>query len=284
MPGTLFLVATPIGNLEDVTARALRVLREADVVAAEDTRRTARLLNHFGITTPLTSLHEHNEHRKQTALVERLLRGDTIALVSDAGTPLVSDPGAALVRAARASGVRVVAVPGPSAVLAALTASGLPCETFAFLGFLPARAAERSRWLRRVAAEPHTVVCFEAPHRLRQTLAEMSLVFGERQICLGRELTKVHEEVVTGTAGELLMNLQEDRGECTLVIAPDASASRIPDDAPDDRQTWLDFRQLTEQEGLGRREAVSTLARRYGRSARGVYAAIERARSSDARA
>lgn len=282
MPGTLFLVATPIGNLEDVSARALRVLREVAVVAAEDTRRTAGLLRHFGIATPLTSLHEHNEHRKHASLVDRLLGGDSVALVSDAGTPLVSDPGAELVRAARVAGVRVEAVPGPSAVLAALTASGLPCETFTFLGFVPARASERFQWLRRAAAEPHTVVCFEAPHRLRETLAEMAVVFGERQICLAREVTKVHEQVLTGTASEVLAALQEDRGECTLVIAPDAGDLSHAGQAFSDGQAWLDFRHLTEHEGFGRREAVTALARRYGRSAKDVYAAIERGKTPEA--
>ncbi len=279
MPGTLFLVATPIGNLEDITARALRVLREATVVAAEDTRRTAGLLRHFGIATPLTSLHEHNEHDKAAALLDRVARGESVALVSDAGTPLVSDPGAGLVRAARHRGLRVEAIPGPSAVLTALTASGLPCETFTFLGFVPARASERRQWLTRVAAEPHTVVCFEAPHRIRDTLAAIDEIFGGRQISLARELTKVHEQVLTGSAAEVLASLHEERGECTLVIAPDAGPVTGTDQAPNDRQAWLDFRQLTEREGFGRREAVTALARRYGRPANEVYAAIERGKA-----
>lgn len=280
MRGTLYLVATPIGNLEDVTARALRVLREASVVAAEDTRRTAGLLRHFGLSTPLTSLHEHNEHRKHRALLERLAAGETVALVSDAGTPLISDPGAELVRAARAAGHRVEAVPGPSAVLAALTASGLPCDTFAFLGFAPARQAERVQWLRRAASEPHTVVFFEAPHRVRDTLTAIAEIFGERQISLGRELTKVHEEILTGTAAEVLGSLVEDRGECTIVIAPAAETSEAKPPPVSDDEAWSSFRRLTEAEGFARRDAVNALARRFGRPAREIYAAIERGKQT----
>ncbi len=282
MPGTLYLVATPIGNLEDISARALRVLREAAVVAAEDTRRTAGLLRHFGIATPLTSLHEHNEHRKAEALLARLGRGESVALVSDAGTPLVSDPGAALVRAARSQGHRVEAIPGPSAVLVALVTSGLPCDSFTFLGFVPARQAERRAWLERAAAEPHTLVCFEAPHRIRDTLAEISRVFGERPISLARELTKVHEQVLTGTAVQVLELLREDRGECTLVIAPAAPTAVIEGEGPSDSLVWTEFRRLTEREGFGRREAVTALARRYGRSPKDVYAAVERGKQADA--
>lgn len=279
MPGTLFLVATPIGNLEDISARALRVLGAAAVVAAEDTRRTAGLLRHFGITTPLTSLHAHNEHEKGRVLLDRLDRGESVALVSDAGTPLVSDPGGELVRAARARGFRVEAVPGPSAVLAALTASGLPCDTFTFLGFVPARTDQRRQWLRRAAAEPHTVVCFEAPHRIRETLRAIGDIFGERQISLARELTKIHEQVLSGTAPEVLASLGEDRGECTLVIAGvEPTAEDAPRVVPD-AEAWYDFRQLTEKEGFGRREAVTALARRYGRPAKEVYAAVERGKA-----
>src|SRR5256885_1108608 len=165
MPGTLFVVATPIGNLEDITARALRVLREADVIAAEDTRRTAHLLARYAITTPTISLHEHNEAAKTPSLVERLQRGEAIALVSDAGTPTVSDPGGRLIRAAIDAGVRVEPIPGPSAVLAALAASGLPTDTFTFLGFPPTRAKHRHAWFERLRTAGGTVVFFEAPHR-----------------------------------------------------------------------------------------------------------------------
>ena len=215
----------------------------------------------------------------QGVLLDRVARGESVALVSDAGTPLVSDPGAGLVRAARSRGLRVEAVPGPSAVLAALTASGLPCETFTFLGFVPPRASERRQWLTRVAAEPHTVVCFEAPHRIRDTLVAIVDIFGERQISLARELTKLHEQVLTGSATDVLEALGEERGECTLVIAPDTGSDAGTSQELSDRHAWLDFRQLTEKEGFGRREAVTALARRYGRSANDVYSAIERGKA-----
>ena len=190
MPGTLFVVATPIGNLEDITLRALRTLREVSLIAAEDTRRTARLLSRFDIRTPLVSLHEHNEAAEVPGLLGRLRAGDSIAVTSDAGTPLLSDPGALLVREALASGIRVEAIPGPSAVLTALVSSGLPADTFTFLGFPPARGAARQRWLGALAAEQRTVVFFEAPHRVRETVAEVAALLGERAVAIARELTK----------------------------------------------------------------------------------------------
>ncbi len=173
MPGTLYVVATPIGNLEDVTLRALRVLREVSVIAAEDTRRTSRLLQHYSISTPTTSLHAHNEDGKTPVLIERLRGGESIALVSDAGTPVVSDPGALLVAAAHAAGLRVEPVPGPSAALAALSASGIAADEFLFVGFPPARAGARREWLGRLAPEPRPLVLYEAPHRIRATLQDM---------------------------------------------------------------------------------------------------------------
>src|SRR5919108_741811 len=196
MPGTLYVVATPIGNLEDVTLRALRVLREVSVIAAEDTRRTARLLQHYSISTPTTSLHEHNERTKTPGLIDRLRNGESVALVSDAGTPVISDPGARLVAAAHAAGVRVEPVPGPSAALAALSASGLSGDAFTFVGFPPARAEARRNWLRELAHETRPLVLYEAPHRIRDTLEDMFSIWGDRTIALGRELTKVHEEMV----------------------------------------------------------------------------------------
>jgi 16S rRNA (cytidine1402-2'-O)-methyltransferase len=279
MPGTLFLVATPIGNLEDITLRAIRVLREVAVVAAEDTRHTAKLLRHLDIATPTTSLHAHNEHHRSAQIVRRLADGESVALVTDAGTPLVSDPGAGLVRAAREAGIRVEAVPGPSAVLAALTASGLPCDRFTFLGFVPARRGERQAWLHAASAEPGTIVCFEAPHRIRETLADIEAVMGDRPMALARELTKVHEEILTGTAAAVASRLGDARGECTLVIA---GAPVVAQQGPPagDEDVWRAFVFLTDHEGFGRREAVTALARRFGRPARDIYAAIERHRSS----
>src|SRR5919108_1996715 len=188
MPGTLFVVATPIGNLEDITVRALRVLRSVAVIAAEDTRRTAHLLARHAISTPTTSLHEHNEVRKSPTLVSRLLSGDDVALVSDAGTPTVSDPGGELIRAAIAAGIRVEAIPGPSAVIAALAAAGLPTETFAFLGFPPTKTKERHAWLDRMRSLGGTVVFFESPHRIRRTLQDVLRTVGDRPVTVAREL------------------------------------------------------------------------------------------------
>ena len=278
MPGTLFVVATPIGNLEDITLRALRVLREAAVIAAEDTRHTAGLLAHYAIGTPRVSLHEHNEQDRAPELVSRLVAGEDVALVSDAGMPLVSDPGMILVRAAATAGVRVEVLPGPSAVMTALVASGLPGNAFSFVGFPPSRAAERRDWLARLAAEPRTIVLFEAPHRVVDTLTDALGVLGDRDVAVARELTKMHEEVIRGRLSDALARLGSPRGEYTVVIAP------APEDAPaavfSDEDAWREFCRLTDEARRSRRDAVATLARRYGRSTRDVYAAIERGKAS----
>src|SRR4051812_34543428 len=207
MPGTLFVVATPIGNLEDITARALRVLREADLIAAEDTRRTAHLLARYAITTPTTSLHEHNEAAKTASLVERLQRGEAIALVSDAGTPTVSDPGGRLIRAAIDAGIRVEPIPGPSAVLAALAVSGLPTDTFTFLGFPPTRSKDRKAWFERLQTIGGTIVFFEAPHRIRGTLDDLVRIAGDVDVLLAREVTKAHEQLVRGPISKVSAEL-----------------------------------------------------------------------------
>ena len=231
-PGTLYVVATPIGNLEDVSLRALRVLREAALVAAEDTRRTRKLLSHHGIPARLVSVREHNERVRAPVLVRRLLGGESIALVSDAGTPGLSDPGAALVRTAADAGVRVVPIPGPSAVLAALVASGLPAEPATFLGFLPTRGAERRRALDALRNLPHTLVLFEAPHRLRETLGDLLEALGDRRIAVARELTKVHEEVYRAALTEAVRHFSAHppRGEFTLVIEGTGSGGTDPAD------------------------------------------------------
>src|SRR5215471_10179569 len=193
MPGTLFVVATPIGNLEDITARALRTLREVALIAAEDTRRTSHLLARYSIHTPTTSLHEHNERQKAAALIDRLKRGEDVALVSDAGTPVVSDPGQHLIRTAIDAGIRIEPIPGPSAVMAALAASGLAADTFTFLGFPPIRSKDRADWFERLRTAQGTVVFFEAPHRIGPTLEELLAKIGDRPAVVCRELTKVHE-------------------------------------------------------------------------------------------
>ncbi len=224
---TLYLVATPIGNLEDITLRALRVLREVPCIAAEDTRQTARLLRHYQIETgKLISYHEHNKRRRQALLLERLAQGD-VALVSDAGTPLVNDPGYELVQAAWAAGHRVVPIPGPSAPLAALIASGLPTDTFLYLGYLPRRAPERRRRLSEVAALPCTLIALETPHRLLAALEDIQAVLGDRRLAVARELTKMHEEIFRGTVSEARARFAAEapRGEITLVLAGAAPAA-----------------------------------------------------------
>ncbi len=218
--GDLYLVPTPIGNLEDITLRALRVLREVDLIAAEDTRVTGRLLAHFEIATPLTSYHEHSKLTKLDTILEALEAGD-VALVSDAGTPGLSDPGYELIQAALARGVRVIPLPGPSALLPALVASGLPTDRFLYLGFLPRRKAARRSAIEAVREVPHTLALFEAPHRLLDTLSDLGEILGERQVSVARELTKLHEEMWRGTLGVALAHFGEHppRGEITLVVA-----------------------------------------------------------------
>ncbi len=206
---TLFLVATPIGNLEDITLRALRVLREVALVAAEDTRRTAKLLSHFDIHTPTTSFYEQVEREKTPRLLARLAAGESVALVSDAGTPGISDPGYRLVRAAIDAGFRVEAIPGASSVLTALVSSGLPTSSFSFVGFPPPRQQARDRWLAELGARRETLVFFEAPHRVRGTLEAILRVVGDRPVVVGRELTKVHEELIRGKISDVIGRMTE---------------------------------------------------------------------------
>ena len=222
-PGTLFVVATPIGNLGDLSPRAQQTLREVAAICAEDTRRSGQLLAHFGIATPLVALHEHNEDAIAQRVVARLQGGESLALVSDAGTPLVSDPGFRLVRAARAAGVKVSPVPGPSALVAALSVAGLPSDRFAFEGFLPAKASARRERLQALVAEPRTLIFYEASHRIAETLADMVAAFGgERPAVLARELTKLFETVLDGTLAELLAKVETDadqrKGEFVLLV------------------------------------------------------------------
>ncbi|HLF50193.1 MAG TPA: 16S rRNA (cytidine(1402)-2'-O)-methyltransferase [Methylomirabilota bacterium] len=219
-PGTLYVVATPIGNLEDMTLRALRVLKEVDLVACEDTRRTRTLLTHFGIHVPVTSYFEHNKLTKGEALLRTLRDGKSVALVTDAGTPGISDPGFLLVKAAREAGVTVVPIPGPSAVVAALSAAGVPADSFVFDGFLPVKPGRRLHRLEALKAMEMTVVCYESPHRILASLEAIGQVFGAAQVVAARELTKQFEEIVRGTAAELRERFAAGpvRGEFTLII------------------------------------------------------------------
>jgi 16S rRNA (cytidine1402-2'-O)-methyltransferase len=276
MRGTLFVVATPIGNLEDITVRALRVLREVSVIAAEDTRRTAQLLARHAIATPTTSLHEHNEAAKTASLIARLERGDHVALVSDAGTPAVSDPGERLIRAAIDAGIRVEPIPGPSAVLAALTASGLPSESFTFLGFPPTKAKDRKGWFQRLRAVRGTVVFFEAPHRIAETLRELSQIAGDCRLAVGRELTKTHEEFLRGSVSDVAKRLEDARGELTVVAEIGETTENIRAE-PD---LTREFGEMTATPGVSRRRAVALLARKHGLAPNSVYEALEAAKKS----
>jgi 16S rRNA (cytidine1402-2'-O)-methyltransferase len=278
MSGTLYVVATPIGNLEDVTLRALRVLRTVDLIAAEDTRRTARLLAHHGISTPTLSFHQHNTRGRVPQLVARLQQGASIALVTDAGTPGVSDPGVELVQACVTVGIVVDPVPGVSAPLAAVIGSGFPVIPLTVLGFAPARSKDRLRWLKNVSAIENTVTFFETPHRILQTMTEASTLLGERQIVLARELTKAHQEFLRGTASQLLARLKETRGEFTVVVGPVNSAG-TGSISVDDSTVVADFCHSTDLPGVSRRAAINVVAAKHRIPAKQVYEIIERSKN-----
>lgn len=280
MPATLFVVATPIGNLEDITVRALRVLREVSVIAAEDTRRTAHLLARYAITTPTTSLHEHNEAGKSALLVARLQRGESVALVSDAGTPTVSDPGGFLIRAAIEAGIRVEPVPGPSAVLAALAASGLPTDSFTFLGFPPTRSKDRKMWFDRVRGLRGTVVFFESPNRIQSTLQDLHRTLGECEVAIGRELTKIHEEFVRGSVSELAQREFRSLGEFTVVLNIGLMTENRAPLVTSDQDIVAEFGVMTKNRGMTRRMAITSIGRKHGLAANRIYEILEAAKKS----
>jgi 16S rRNA (cytidine1402-2'-O)-methyltransferase len=285
MTGTLFVVATPIGHLEDITVRALRVLREVALVAAEDTRRTGNLLRHYDITTPLVSVHEHNEQRRRGQLVARLEAGESIALVSDAGTPAISDPGARIVRAAREAGIRVEPVPGPSAITAALSVSGFDIDRFFFAGFPPIRADDRRRWMDLLRTlEEIPVVCFEAPHRIARTLEELRLSSGKRPILIGREVTKAHEQwTLLPPEASALPEITE-KGEFVLVLGPVEQPTRRQArarPAPPDEEVLALFSQITKDGAPSRKAAIRMVAARLNLPVKSVYNALERAKPAD---
>ena len=277
MSGRLFVVATPIGNLADITLRALRVLGEVDVVAAEDTRTTRKLLTHHGISTPLVSYHEHNESVRTPELLERMTAGESVAVVSEAGTPSISDPGYRLVREAIAAGIVVEPLPGASAVLAAVVVSGLPSDAFVFEGFLPRRAGERRRRLEELRTERRTLVFFEAPHRLDRSLADMADVLGDREVALCRELTKLHEDVRRGTLALLASDIQRTpvKGEIVLVV------SGAPDEAGDLDAAVREVLEL-QRGGESVREATRAVAEARGVPRRALYDRVLQEKKNDA--
>lgn len=218
MYGNLYIVATPIGNLDDITLRAIKTLQEADLIAAEDTRHTLKLLNHLEISKPLISYYKQNEKLKTDVLIEKLKEGKNIALVSDAGTPVISDPGEEVVKVALREGIKVIPIPGPCALITALIASGISAREFSFVGFLSTNKKEKQEKLQEVMSDTKTIIFYEAPHKLINTLEEMKSILGDRKVCLARELTKIHEEFCIGNISELLEKMQEPKGEYVIVV------------------------------------------------------------------
>jgi 16S rRNA (cytidine1402-2'-O)-methyltransferase len=280
MPGTLFVVATPIGNLEDITVRALRVLREVALIAAEDTRRTSQLLARHAISTPTTSLHEHNESRKTPSLIARLQQGDDVALVSDAGTPTISDPGSYLIRQTIEAGIQVVPIPGPSAAMAALAVCGFPTDRFTFLGFPPTRSKPRIEWFERLRTIGGTVVFFEAPHRIHDTLRALQQAVGDCPVSVGRELTKSHEQLVNGPISSVQRRLEKAIGEFTVVARIESQPNQVATTPPTSEQLASEFGDMTANAAVSRRWAVASLARRHGMAPNEVYAALEQVKKS----
>jgi 16S rRNA (cytidine1402-2'-O)-methyltransferase len=280
MPGALVLVATPIGNLEDMTLRGLRTLREVNLIAAEDTRHTGKLLMHFGITTPTVSLHEHNERSRIPELLERVRRGERVAIVTDAGMPAISDPGFAAVAGALAAGLKLEVIPGVSALTMAVAGAGLPTEALTFVGFPPSRAGERSRWLAGWRDIPGILVLFEAPHRLKATLNAMLQALGDRRVVVAHELTKIHESWHRGLISEVAADRAlPTKGEFTILVSPAAQgASEKGKTAP--ASLGVEFGQLTNNDGMTRHDAIAELARRHGLRKRQVYSMVEAAKHS----
>ena len=266
VPGTLYVVATPIGNLEDITCRAVKVLGEVDLVAAEDTRHSRKLLDHFGIRKPLLSYHDHNERQRYAEILERLWAGENVALISDAGTPCIADPGYRLIAACRTAGVPVVPVPGASALVAALSVSGVATDRFAFEGYLPSRTKARTDLFKGLVGEQRTLVFYETPHRLIAALNDLGQVFGgERLLVVAREMTKLHEEFFRGSADGAVAHFsrQPVKGEVVLILPPGSAGPQM--NARDA------LRNLMGDSGLSRREAVKVVAREYGLPVSDVY-------------
>ncbi len=276
--GTLYVVATPIGNLEDITLRALRILREADLIACEDTRQTRKLLDHYGIAKRTASYHEHNEAERARELVDELERGASVALVSDAGMPGISDPGYRLVSVAAERGIAVVPVPGASAFVAALAASGLPTDSFRFGGFLPAKRGARRDALAAIRESPNTEIFYEAPHRLLEALEDIVEVLGpDRPVVIAREVTKLHEEFLRGSAAELLekLRVRPVKGECTLLIGKAEAGAAAGEREP---EVAVRLRKVMEERALDEKSALKILAKELGVSRSEAYRRLQRTR------
>ncbi len=267
MKGTLYIVSTPIGNLEDITLRALRILKEADVIAAEDTRHSLKLLNHYGISKPLISFWREREKLKSADVLERLYSGQSVALISDAGTPGISDPGAVLIKKAIAENIQVVSIPGPSALISALSLSGLPTEEFTFIGFLPSKKSQRQKVLKDLCLEPRTLILFEAPHRITDTLKDMEEIFVERKAAVIKEITKIHEGVLRGSISEIRSKLEKTKiaGEYVIILEGKSEGKRIIT-----KDILLEIHSLMKK-GLKRKEAVKKIADAYKLSKKELY-------------
>lgn len=277
MQGKLYLCATPIGNLEDITYRVLRTLKEVDLIAAEDTRNSIKLLNHFDIHTPMTSYHEYNKIEKAEVLIRKMQEGMNIALITDAGTPGISDPGEDLVRMCYEAGIEVTSLPGAAACITALTLSGLPTRRFAFEAFLPADKKERQAVLAELVDETRTIILYEAPHRLLKTLNEFLEVLGNRKMTLCRELTKKHETAFVSTIEDILKfyETQEPKGECVLVIEGKSRAELVKEErAKWEEMTIEEHMDVYLQQGMDKKEAMKAVAKDRGVSKRDIYQAL----------
>ena len=268
MKGKLYLVATPIGNLEDITLRAIRILKEADIIVAEDTRQTLKLLNHFEIQKHLISYHRHSDEQKQNEIIEEINSGKNIALVSDAGTPVISDPGEDIVKKALEENIEVIPIPGPCALITALIASGIDAKEFSFFGFLPMNKKLRNKKLEEIKKAKNTIILYEAPHKLISTLKDLSSVTEERKLVLARELTKIHEEFISGTAGELLEKILEPKGEYVIIIE---NANEIEENIFENMTLEEHYNFYIKTYGMDKNDAIKHVAKDRGVKKNEIY-------------
>lgn len=267
MKGTLYIVSTPIGNLEDITLRALRILKSVDVIAAEDTRHSLKLLNYYNISKPMISYWKEKEKIRSDELIERLKRGESIALITDSGTPGISDPGAIIIKRAIEEGFQPIAIPGPSAFIAALSISGLPTDEFVFIGFLPSKSKQRQDYLKNLYLEPKTLIFYEAPHRILETLNDIRNIFGDRKCVVAKEITKIHEDILRGRISQIIEDIKKSKiaGEYVIIIEGKKDVKKIIN------EEILSEIKLLMKKGLSRKEAVKKVAEEYGLSKKELY-------------